>query len=131
MRRRMVWRLGVLLLWVAGAGLCAAWAQGPVDAAVWGELRDAAGLGVGGAAVRLVSEATGRVTVSGTDRGGKFGFLALDPGGYRASVRLGMVPVWTGAVRVWVEMGDVGEVALRLSGGGLSLEGGEDAVGAG
>ncbi len=114
-------RLLVWLVWAAvcvtGPALSAAGAQAPVDSVVRGELLDEHGARLGGAVVRLVSAETGLAVMVRTDARGGFGFLALSPGEYRASMRRSWMPVWVGALPVRLEAGEVAEVTLRLRAG--------------
>ena len=119
LRRWLAW---VALLWVACAGVCLGWGQTSGGAVLRGELRDGRGERLAGAGVRLVSADTGQGVVAGTDGGGLFGFLSLAAGEYVASVRLAMMPVWVGSVRVRVEAGEVADLQLQLRDGPERME---------
>ncbi len=89
-------------------------AQGPVDAAVLGSLRDEGGLPLGAAEVRLSSSDAGNVSYARTDAQGEFAVLGLPPGSYRCAVALRGSFVWVGAAVVTVEAGESRALPLRL-----------------
>lgn len=109
------WLLCLLLLCLRAG------AQGPTTATVRGDVRDAAGRPVAGAAVRLRASPSGDMRIVVTDRHGHFGLLGLVGGRYVASVRLPLVPLWAGSALLEVEPGEEADVELRTSPGGLSL----------
>ncbi len=122
------WLVWLALLFASGAGVCPSVAQTPTGAVIRGELRDAQGGRLGGAAVRLVSADTRGAVVAVADRGGLFGFLNVAPGEYVASVRLPLMPVWVGRLHVAAEAGEVRDLQLRLQDGphGVTLRAEEE-----
>lgn len=81
-------RAGLLLLVFLGVLLwtSALFAQGETTSAIIGQVRDASGAAVPGAAVTIIDQETGLKRNAATDQAGRFNFPQLKPGLYSVSV---------------------------------------------
>ena len=118
--------LSGLWLWlvvaVAGGVMAATCAGQDLSvASVRGELRDARGIRLPGAGLRLISRDTGLATYARTDKHGQFSFLALPPGRYVGSVQLPMAPFWVGRLSLPLEAGEAAGITLRMRSGDQAI----------
>ena len=122
---RRVSRVVMLLSLMAAMGVCAG-AQTSVDGAIRGDVRSVSGGAIPLGEVRVTGRETGVELRAVTDKQGEFVLARVPPGEYDVRVEaVGFEPEQVEGVVV--EVGGVGEVAVRLSvakqgaGSGLSV----------